>query len=128
MQNSCKRRLVVSRQQVRGIFLAVILAAGIAGSARAQVTASISGRVEDSSEAAIPGATVTVTSLETGAERTATTGPAGTYRVLSLPVGRYEVKAEAAGFQAVLQTGVSLTAGEEAAVNLKLAVGAVQGQ
>jgi carboxypeptidase family protein len=94
----------------------------------AQVTASVSGRVEDASGAAVPGATVIVTSLETGASRTATTGPAGTFRVLSLPVGRTEVKAEAAGFKAALQTGISLAVGEEAVVNLKLEVGAVQEQ
>ena len=55
----------------------------------AQVTASMSGRVEDSSGAAIPGATLTVTSLETGAARPTAADEAGNYRILSLPVGRY---------------------------------------
>src|SRR5205823_4312788 len=91
-----------------------------------QVTASIFGRVEDSSVAAVPGAAVTATNLETGATRTATTGEAGTYRVLSLPVGRYEVRGELPGFKAALQTGVNLAVGEEAVVNLKLEVGAPQ--
>src|SRR5438552_253033 len=94
----------------------------------AQVTASVSGRVEDASGGAIPGANVTVVSSETGAARTATTGEAGTYRVLSLPVGRYSVRAEAAGFKAVLQTGISLAVGEEGVANLRLEVGAVQEQ
>src|SRR5256712_13508664 len=92
----------------------------------AQVTASVSGRVEDSTGATVPGAMVTVTSLETGAGRTASTNETGTYRVLSLPVGRYEVKAELSGFKAARQTGISLAVGEEAGVNLKLEVGAVQ--
>src|SRR6266581_1205296 len=92
----------------------------------AQVTASVSGRVEDSTGAAVPGAVVTVTSLETGAGRTATTNETGTYRVLSVPVGRYEVKGELTGFKVALQTSVSLTVGEEAVVNLKLEVGATQ--
>src|SRR5262245_39035298 len=80
-----------------------------AGTIRAQVTASVSGKVEDSSGATVPGVTVTVTSLETGAGRTVRSDEAGTYRVLSLPVGRYEVKAEAAGFKSALQTGINLT-------------------
>src|SRR3989441_1079886 len=92
----------------------------------AQVTASVSGRVEDSTGATVPGAMVTVTSLETRAARTLRADEAGTYRVLSLPVGRYEVKAEAAGFKTALQTGVSLDVGEAAVVNLKLEVGAIQ--
>ena len=96
------------------------------GTIRAQVTASVSGRVEDTTGAAVPGAAVTVISLETGAARTASTGEAGTYRVLSLPVGRYEVKAELTGFKAARQTGISLAVGEEAVVNLKLEVGAVR--
>src|SRR5215831_15826800 len=96
------------------------------GTIRAQVTASVFGRVEDSTGATIPGASVTVTSLETGAGRTATTNETGAYRVLSLPVGRYEVRAELSGFKAARQTGISLAVGEEAVVNLKLEVGAVQ--
>ncbi len=98
----------------------------VAGTVYAQVTATVSGKVEDATGAAIPGASITVTSLETGAARTATTVETGTYRVLSLPVGRYEVKAELTGFKAALQTGVTLTVGQEAVVNLKLEVGATQ--
>src|SRR6266481_8927167 len=79
-----------------------------AGTIRAQVTATVSGRVEDATGAAIPGANVTVTSVETGAGRTASTNEAGTYRVLSLPVGRYEVTAELTGFTAARRIGISM--------------------
>lgn len=94
----------------------------------AQVTASVSGKVEDPSGAAVPGATVTVTSLETRAARTATTDAAGTYRILSLLVGRYEVTVAMAGFKAARQTGINLVVGQEAVVSLRLEVGAVQEQ
>ena len=120
--------LFVSRRQIWGLFLVAMLAGELAGPARAQVTASVSGRVEDASGAAVGGAAVMVTNLETGANRMVTTDAAGTYRVLLLPVGRYEVKAEAPGFKATLQAGISLAVGEEAVVNLKLEVGAVQEQ
>src|SRR6058998_3303601 len=116
-----KRKL--STHALAGVLFSICFAVG---TIRSQVTASVSGRVEDSSGAALPGAIVTVTSLETGAGRTVSTGETGTYRVLSLPVGRYEVKAEAAGFKAALQTGISLAVGEEAVVNLKLEVGTIQ--
>src|ERR1035437_4494012 len=94
--------------------------------ASAQVSASISGKIEDPSGAAISGAAVTVTSLETGAARAATADEGGNYRVLSLPVGRYEVKVEKEGFKAEVQSGINLVVGQQAVVNLKLEVGAVQ--
>ena len=62
--------------------------------ASAQVTATISGRVEDPSGAAIAGATVTVKNLETGATRVVRTDDTGNFRALSLSVGRQEVKVE----------------------------------
>src|SRR3984893_9296244 len=94
----------------------------------AQVTASMTGRVEDASGATIPETNVTVTSLETGATRTGTSDEAGNYRVLSLPVGRYDVKAEKTGFKAAVETGINLVVGQQAVVNLKLDVGSVGGQ
>jgi hypothetical protein len=89
----------------------------------AQVAASISGRVEDASGARVGGATVTVKSLETGATRVVTTGESGNFRVLSLPLGRQEVKVEKTGFKTVVRTGISLEVGQEAVVNLRLEVG-----
>src|SRR5881296_3559593 len=106
-----------------GILFCICFAAG---TIHAQVAASVSGRVEDSTGAAVPGANVTVTSAETGAARTLRSDETGSYRVLSLAVGRYEVKAEAAGFKSALQTGINLNVGEAAVVNLRLEVGAIQ--
>jgi hypothetical protein len=89
----------------------------------AQVTASISGRVEDATGAGVSGATVTVKNLETGASRVVTTGESGNFRVLSLPLGRLEVKVEKTGFKEALRTGINLEVGQEAVVNLQLQVG-----
>jgi len=89
----------------------------------AQVTASISGRVEDATGAGVGGATVTVKNLETGATRVVTTSESGNFRVLSLPLGRQEVKVEKAGFKEAVRTGVNLEVGQEAVVNLQLQVG-----
>ena len=59
-----------------------------------QNTATISGRILDSSGAAIPGATVVAKNIQTGLERPATTDETGTYTIPLLPVGQYEVSAE----------------------------------
>ena len=74
----------------------------------AQVTASISGKIEDPSGAAVNGAAVTIRSLETGATRTVMTDEAGNYHVESLPLGPQEVKAEKPGFKAEGATGESI--------------------
>jgi len=95
----------------------------LAGAARAQVTGSISGTVTDSSGAGIPHASVTITDLETGQGRTLSTDDRGAYRVLALPVGRYEVKAEQSGFKTAVRTGISLVVAQEAAVDVTLQVG-----
>jgi Carboxypeptidase regulatory-like domain len=89
----------------------------------AQVTAAISGVVEDASGAAVSGAAITVKSLETGAVRTTATDGSGRYSVLSLPLGPQEVKAEKPGFQAVDRTGITLRVGQNARVNFQLPVG-----
>jgi hypothetical protein len=110
------------------LLLAVLLLLALGHSVSAQVTASMTGRIEDASGAGVPDAMVTVTSLETGTARTATTDSQGEYRVPSLSVGRYEVKAEKAGFKVAVQSGIDLVVGQQAAINLRLEVGQVQQQ
>ena len=85
----------------------------------AQVTAAISGRVEDATGSPVGGVTVTVKSLETGATRSVTTDADGNFRVLSLPLGQQEVKAEKTGFKSAVRTGINLEVGQEAVVNLR---------
>jgi hypothetical protein len=108
-----------------GFVLGVLLLAGGFTPASAQVTAAISGRVEDATGASMGGTTVTVKSLETGATRSTTTDETGNYRILSLPVGPQEVRAEKAGFRSAIRTGINLAVAQEAVVNLKLDIGQV---
>lgn len=92
----------------------------------AQVTtATISGSITDATGAVIPGATVKGTNMETGISRTAEADTKGQYHLPQLPVGTYDVKVEAAGFQAAVQTAIKLTVGQEATLNFSLHVGAV---
>ena len=93
------------------------------GMAWAQVTAAVSGRVVDASGNGVSGATVTVKSLETGATRTSTTDENGAYRILSLPLGKQEVKVEKNGFKAAVRTGIHLQVAQQAVVNFRLEIG-----
>ncbi len=88
-----------------------------------QVTASITGHIEDASGAAVSGVNVSITSQETGAARTATTDAAGNYRAAALPVGPQDIRATKAGFKSEVRAGIRLAVGQEAVVNLKLEVG-----
>ncbi len=101
-----------------------VLALAIGVPLYAQVSAAISGRVTDPSGAVVPGATVTVKSLETGASRTVTTDGLGDYTVLGLPLGPHEVTVEKPGFQTeAAPSRVNLLVGQEAVVNLSLIIG-----
>jgi len=93
--------------------------------ARAQASSSIGGTVFDPSGAAVSSASVSAKNLETGALRSAATDDRGRYEILSLPVGRYEVKATKAGFEDSLRTGVELALGQEARLDFHLRVGTV---
>jgi hypothetical protein len=89
----------------------------------AQVTATISGRVEDASGAGIADVAVTIKDVETGATRSVKTGESGDFRATALPIGPYQIRAERAGFKAQLRTGINLAVGADAVVNLRLEIG-----
>jgi hypothetical protein len=60
--------------------------------------ASVRGTIYDPNKAAIPGARISVTRLETGEVRATTTNNDGEYAITSLPAGGYEIKVESTGF------------------------------
>src|SRR5215475_9828973 len=86
-------------------------------------TAAVSGYVRDSSGAVIPQATVTASNRETGQTRTAPVSADGHYKIGALPVGAYDIKAEAVSFQQEVKTDLVLTVGQEAVLNFSLTVG-----
>src|SRR5215831_11661694 len=91
---------------------------------RAQaVSGTILGTVQDSSGAAVPGASVTIVNSETGLTRSVTSDSAGEYNVPSLPPGIYNVSGEMKGFKKVSIAGVRLNVDQKARVDLKLDVG-----
>src|SRR5437016_14387775 len=87
------------------LLLAIVILTAGRDFACAQVTATISGKVEDASGAAVGGAIVAVKNVETGATRTVMTDEMGNYRALSLHVGSQDVREEKPGFSAAVRTG-----------------------
>ena len=76
--------------------------------AQAQTTGRILGQVLDAQGAALPGATVTVSSPNLQGVQTQVTDSEGNYRFLSLPPGRYTVKVELASFKTAEQPNVDV--------------------
>src|SRR5215469_1926475 len=83
---------------------------GIATSTLAQSrnTGEIRGMVTDSSGAALPGATVTLTNIDTGEVKTFTTNGAGIYDTVSTPAGNYSISFTATGFKKLVREPVVL--------------------
>ena len=74
-----------------------------AASGQAQTLAGISGRITDRSGASIAGVTVTVRDAD-GKTRQTTTGTDGSFHLMQLPAGRYELTATASGFKTSQRT------------------------
>ena len=91
--------------------------------AEAQFASAIEGTVTDSSGAVVPGATVTLTNLETSAAQTSHTNDAGYYRFSSLGNGLYSVRVGLQGFKTVIQDQIRLQVAETRTINLLMNVG-----
>jgi hypothetical protein len=90
-----------------------------------QTTAAITGTVVDDGGAAINGASVTATDTERGTKYTATTNDSGIFNLSRVPIGNYQVKTEAPGFQSAVQNGLTLVLNQTARIDFKMHVGTV---
>jgi hypothetical protein len=88
-----------------------------------QETATIAGTVRDAWGAIVPGATVTVTNIQTNIAMKTQTGDDGGYVIPSLRPGDYSGSAESTGFQKTLRTSVTLQVAQVARVDIVLQAG-----
>src|SRR5262245_1914138 len=110
------------------VVLALLLASAsaFAQGGGASTTGSINGKVEDSSNAVLPGVTVTVTSPSMMGVQTAVTDTGGNYRFPALPPGTYTVTFELPGFNTLKRENILISMGFTAAVNAQLQVASLQ--
>jgi len=87
---------------------------------RGQANGSLSGTVSDKSGSAISGATVRITSQETGLARELKTDGTGHYLVPFLPVASFTVRVESPGFQTTEQKDVRLQVDEQREIDFML--------
>jgi len=87
------------------------------------VTGTITGEVTDQSGAVVSGAQVVATNLDTGVNSPSATNGAGVFRVEYLPIGHYQVKVTANGFNTETLPTFSLESMQTANFNVKLSIG-----
>src|SRR6266849_1359493 len=106
------------------IFLSIMGAATVFGQTRD--TAAIFGGISDTQGAAIPGASVALTSIATGQVRKVVANESGQYLFPSLPIGAYALAVEQPAFKRYERTGILLQANENVKVDIALEVGDVK--
>src|SRR6266566_235946 len=83
------------------------------------------GTVKDPSGASVPGASVRISRVGTELQRQTTTDAEGNYQLLDIPIGDYRFEFERQGFRKVVQTGISISAGQSLRLDVTLQLGSV---
>jgi hypothetical protein len=99
------------------LFTAAVAWAGVGG--------RISGTVHDSTGSVVPGAQVTVTNVNTGVSQSVTSNDQGTYALLTLPVGTYQLVVAKQGFKTYEALGITLNTDDQLRRDVVLIVGEV---
>jgi len=102
--------------------LAVVLFLAV-GQLRAQSTGIIRGTATDSTGAAVPDASITVTNAATGQVRTATSTSSGVFDFPDLPIGNYTIVVSKTGFKSQKQENTQLLTGQTIDLQIALTVG-----
>ncbi len=106
-------------------FISLMLLSATTLWSQAAGTATIVGRVADSSGSIIPGSKVTVVNIDTSFVSETITTAEGTYNVPYLAPGNYRLTVEATGFKRYVREGIQLRTGETPRLDIALEVGAV---
>ena len=120
-----ERKRNESKYVTRLVRLVLSLAVGASLSppqalAQGETTSAIVGQVRDTTNAVVPGATVTIANPETGLKRSAKTDDAGRFNFPQLKPGTYSVKAEAQGFEPLQNNNVVSGLGQKQTVDFTL--------
>src|SRR2546425_661306 len=99
---------------------ALLLLTSSVSSAQVGGSGSIQGTVLDTSNAAVPGATVTATNVATGIDTIRQTTDAGVYAVTPLSPGQYRITVALDGFQTFVREGIIVDALSVVGLNVTL--------
>ena len=105
------------------LFIAIFLPAGLWAQG---ATGRISGHVSDSTGAAVPEATITLTNTATTGVRTTVSTSSGDYTFAAVPIGTYVLKASHQGFSTATSQNLQLQVAQSLTQNFTLQVGGVE--
>ena len=108
-----------------GVLSALVMSLAISAMAQ-DFRGAIAGRITDTSNAVLPGATVTATHKDTNQATTTVTNHDGAYNLLYLAPGQYTVTAEIPGFKKMARPGIEVRIGDRLTLDIKLELGAVE--
>lgn len=106
--------------------LLVLFPFGLGKALGQAVGASLNGQVTDSTGAAVPGATITLTNLDTGLALPAKSSPNGAYRIAPVPPGSYELDVQAGGFKGYAQKGIVIAVDTPSTQDVSLSIGSAE--
>jgi hypothetical protein len=109
----------------RTLWLAAAAALLAARLAAQDVGGTIFGRVADQSGAGLPGVAVTARNVDTGLTRSVVSDAQALYRLVSLPVGTWELTFALQGFATEVRSGIRVLVGQQAEINPSLKVAQV---
>jgi hypothetical protein len=107
------------------VLILVLLFAGVPHASAQAVTGTLLGTITDSESLPVPGASVTITEVNTNIRSEATTNPDGNFVFSSIRSGVYRVEAELSGFRKAVREGVEVRVNTTIRVDLGLTVGTV---
>lgn len=119
-------RTLLKSCQLLAVAAIAIIGGAASASAQSAATASLAGTVFDSSKATVADAAVSIAEMTTGVTRTVQTRADGTFLLPLLPPGRYALRVEKSGFNALRSEGIVLEVGDDRRVELQLQVGNLQ--
>jgi hypothetical protein len=122
---ACPMRVFV----VGALALVLLLIGGLAGESSAQVAGgTISGRVTDPSGSILPGASVSITNVNTGVLTSGSTNREGSYSAANLLPGTYTIAVALSGFSEEIAKDITVEVGSQVTVNLRMKLGAMNEQ
>jgi len=120
--NTTSRRVMDSRIVLPFALMAV--ACFTPRASAQESTASVNGTIQDSSGAAVPGASITLTNKNTGVTQTTVSTETGRYVFLAVRPGDYALSVTKSGFAGSSLDGITLVVDQTATLNFTLKVGA----
>src|SRR5437762_14310725 len=110
--------------QVRAVSggVGIVLSLFLSVSAFGQAVSELNGTILDSSQALLPGVSVTMIEETTGLSRTIVSNDRGRFVAIAVTPGRYTIKAELSGFQTQTRPGVTINVGQAVTLNFTMPV------